>query len=202
MREDGGAGFAAEYGRMSETELMGLAASYDTLVADAQSALRAEFARRGMEPPLVDDAGEAGSERLVTVRRYRDLSAALVGRMVLESSGIFCFLRDENFVRLNWFDSQLIGGLRLQVRPEDEAEAEAALSQPVPEAIEMEGEGEFEQPRCPRCGSVEITFEGADRRAALLSLWAVAVPLPQGQTAWACSACGARWTDDEAEEVG
>src|SRR5580658_4937233 len=111
--------FAANYAQMNEGELMNLARSYDTLVEDAQTALRAEFARRRLEPPLIDEAAndsESVTERkLVTVRRYRDLSEAIVARSLLESAGITVYLRDENLVRLDWQISNAVGGIRLQV---------------------------------------------------------------------------------------
>ena len=49
---------AARYAGMSETELMELARSYDGLLETAQVALRAEFARRGLKPPLVKEPQE------------------------------------------------------------------------------------------------------------------------------------------------
>jgi hypothetical protein len=92
------ASFADQYSQMSEKELLRMAQSYAGLVEEAQSALRAEFARRGLEPPLIEDRTEFEVERLVTVGRYRDLSEALVGRTVLESESIFCFRQDENYI--------------------------------------------------------------------------------------------------------
>jgi hypothetical protein len=130
-------GFAEEYGRMGEMELLQLAHSYDTLVGPAQDALRAEFARRGMEPPLIDEPEVLESRRLVTVRRYRDLSEAMVARGVLESAGIYCFLRDENVVRMDWFYSNAVGGIGLQVDTKDEEEATKLLNQPIDD---VEGE--------------------------------------------------------------
>lgn len=133
--------FADQYGRMSDPELLGLAASYESLVEPAQEALRGEFARRQIEPPLIEGDGagdEAASRRLVTVRRYRDISEAIVARSVIESAGIFCFLRDENLIRLDWQVSNFIGGMSLQVGPEDADAADELLSQPVPESIEYE----------------------------------------------------------------
>jgi hypothetical protein len=114
-------GFGDEYTQMSEAELLHLAAAYDSLVEPAQEALRSEFARRHMETPLVkdNDIMEVASEPLMTMRRYRDLSEAMVGRTILESAGLFCYLRDENVVRLDWAYSNAVGGIRLEVRPED-----------------------------------------------------------------------------------
>ena len=59
---------AARYGQMSETELGELARSYDGLLEIAQAALRAEFARRGLEPPLMEEPDEPEFRRVVTVR--------------------------------------------------------------------------------------------------------------------------------------
>jgi hypothetical protein len=191
-------GFANEYAQMGEAELLKIAAAYDSLVESAKDALRAEFSRRKMEPPLVEDAGleVVDSQRLVTVRRYRDLSEAIVARTVLESAGIYCFLRDENLVRLDWQVSNFIGGIRLQVRPEDEAAAVDLLNQPVPESIPFEGRGDYAQPVCPRCGSTNISFEGSNRKAAIASLFLLGLPLPLGRTSWQCEVCGCHWADD------
>lgn len=190
--------FAGEYARMSEGELLHLAASYDSLVGPAQDALRGEFARRNLEPPIVeqDDPVEVTSQLLVTVRRYRDTSEAIVARSVLESAGIFCFLRDENLVRLDWQVSNFIGGLSLQVHPEDSEAALELLSQPVPESIAFEGRAEFLQPHCPCCGSIEITFEGRDRSFAIATTFMFGLPLPLGAESWRCDACGCRWSGD------
>ena len=100
---------AAQYARMSDTELMELARSYDGLLEIAQVALRAEFARRGLEPPLVEEPEIAEFRRLATVRRYRDLTEALVGRSLLESAGIPAWIADEHFVRMLWFYSNYGG---------------------------------------------------------------------------------------------
>ena len=158
---DAAGGFSTQYADMSDKELLHLAAAYDSLVDPAQEALRGEFARRGMEPPLIEeDRVEVESQRLVTVRRYRDTSEAIVARSVLESAGLFCFLRDENLVRMDWQVSNFIGGIRLQVRPDDQQAAEELLSQPVPESIPFDNGTDFTQPNCPRCGSINISFEG------------------------------------------
>jgi hypothetical protein len=177
---------------------MAIARSYDTLTGTAQVALRDEFARRGLDPPVVEEKvpKDPPSQRnLVTVRRYRDLSEAIVARSLLESAGIVVYLRDENLVRLDWQVSNFIGGIRLQVDAEDEQNALELLRQPVQESISYSEGDEFTQPHCPSCGSTDITFEGASRGAALASLYLLSLPLPFGRETWLCDACGARWED-------
>ena len=138
--------FADLYRAMSELELQELAADWHSLVDEARSALTAEFARRGLEfvEPLPLDDRAPEYRDLVTLRRYRDLSEAIVARGVIESAGIFCFLKDENLVRLDWQMSNLVGGIRLQVGASDVEAAEAVLAQPVPNSIDIPDQPDFE----------------------------------------------------------
>lgn len=156
--------FAARYAGLSESQLMELARHYDTLVEPAQSALRAEFTHRNLEPPIIEEESiRPEFRKLVTMRHYRDLSAAIVARSLLEASNIPAYLFDDNLVRLSWQISNLIGGIRLQVDESDQEAAEEVLSQPVPEGISFGEEIEFSQPSCPVCSSIDITFEGTSR---------------------------------------
>ena len=76
---------------------------------------------------IPDPAPEAELLPVVTVQQYRDLTEAQLAMGALESAGIPSYLRDENTVRTQWLWSNLIGGIRLQVREEDRAAAEALL---------------------------------------------------------------------------
>jgi len=188
---------AALYTQMSESELMELARSYDGLLEIAKTALRAEFARRGLEPPLVEEPEKPELRRLVTVGRYRELTEAFVGRSLLESAGIPAWVPDENLVRMNWFYSNLVGGVRLQVEERDEAAAREILEERIPQAITYGDEETYIQPTCPKCGSTEITLgDGTERGRSLVALYVFAIPVPPRESAWFCEACGAKWVDD------
>lgn len=209
MNHDSGSHFASGsdapsklYARLTEPELMHLARDYDSLTEPAQAALRDEFARRHLQPPLIQENDRATSRRLITVRRYRDLSEAIVARSLLESAGIVVYLRDENLIRLDWQISNFIGGLRLQVEDKDESAALELLAQPVPEEIHFSALAGYEQPRCPVCDSLDITFEGPGRGAALASLYLLAIPLAPGPETWLCATCGARWQDPDTSTTG
>jgi hypothetical protein len=191
--------FADIYRPMSELELQRLLADWHSLLPEARSALAAEFASRNLkfnEPPVQVDSSTEFRE-LVTIRRYRDLSEALVARAVVESAGIYCFLKDENLVRLDWQVSNFIGGIRLQVATEEVEAAEAILSQPVPDEISIPDQPGFMQPRCPRCTSTDITWERQGRKAALASLYLFSLPLPRGSESWHCNSCDLRWVEDD-----
>ena len=187
---------AAQYAQMRETEIMELAHSYDGLLEIARVVLRAEFARRRLEPPLVEEPEEWAFRRLVTVRRYRDLAEAYVGRSLLESAGIPAWIADENLVRMDWFYSNLVGGMRLQVDERDEKAAREILEEKAPETI-MYGEEEvYVQPTCPKCGSAEITLgSGTERGRSFVALYVLSIPVPPREEAWHCEACGVQWVD-------
>lgn len=184
---------------MSELELQDLLSDWHSLIPEARSALAAEFATRGLEfiepPPPADNIPEFRD--LTTIRRYRDLSEALVARAVIESAGIFCFLKDENLVRLDWQVSNFIGGIRLQVAAADVEAAKDLLSQPIPNEISIPDQPGFMQPRCPRCTSTDISWERQGRKAALASLYLFSLPLPRGSESWHCDSCDLRWVEDD-----
>ena len=98
---------------------------------------------------------------------------------------------DGNMVRLDWFILNLLGGVKLQSSQDDAAVAEEILSQPIPENFDVPGIGEYEQPRCPKCQSLDVNFQEV-APAAYLST-AFSMPIPFQRRAWRCRSCNAEW---------
>jgi len=188
---------ATLYSGMADEELNKLLDAADELNETARELLKAEIERRGghveyeWEPASV----EPDHPKLVAVARFRDLEQATIARGLLQSAGIDCFLADENMVRMDWFWSNMIGNMRLLVREEDAEAATEILAQPIPQTFSTgEGGEPFEQPMCPKCGSLDIQFAGWDRGVSLAAAYVLA-PLPIRRDAWKCNACGARWQE-------
>jgi hypothetical protein len=189
------------YSAMSDGELEKVADESDSLTDVARAALRSEMLRRGMEPPpeikipVGGREGEATHPELVMVGRYRDLPNASVAKSILDSAGIEGFLADENMVRLDWFYSNLVGGIKLMVREEDADTSKKLLEQSVPENFEVEGVGTYEQARCPKCGSLDVSIDELDKRIAypgfLLSL-----PIRVIHKGGKCHSCGHEWEEN------
>lgn len=181
------------YSKLSDGELEKIATESDELTDVARELLQAEIVRRGLKIEFTEHAGSGEMEfrYLVTLRKFRDLPEALLAKGSLESAGIECSLGDDNMVRLDWFYSNAIGGIKLLVNRDDVEAAEEVLTSPIPENFEAEGVGAYEQPKCPKCGSLDVNFQESDP-AAYLSL-AVNVPLPFRRRAWRCRACNAEW---------
>ena len=184
---------------MTDGELQLLARNAESLTEVAWDTLEDELDRRHLEP-VDDDVAETHEtlevRELVTVRQFRDLPEALLAKGSLESTGIECFLRDDNLVRLDWFISNFIGGIKLCVRPEDVENARQLLDEPILEGLYVQGVGLYEQPRCPKCGSLDVNFRELDRPIAYLSAF-LRVPMPVQRKAWRCHDCSAEWEDEE-----
>jgi hypothetical protein len=195
---------AANYAGMTDGELQRLARNAESLTELACDALEDEMDRRHLE--IADDAApeprqEMELRDLVTIRQFRDLPEALLAKGSLESAGIECFLADDNLVRLDWFISNFIGGIKLNVRSADAENAQKLLDEPILEGLYVQGVGLYEQPRCPKCQSLDVNFQELDRPIAYMSAF-LRVPMPVQRTGWRCHSCDAEWEDDGAEGGG
>jgi hypothetical protein len=187
-------------GGMADGELEELLEEAETLSQPAREALQSELHRRGSDSaiPSIVAAIPDEAEPIVpvTLRRFRDLPNALVAKSILDSAGVECFLIDENTIRLDWFWSNLLGGIKLWVRPKD-ADAGELLDQEHLAVFDVEGVGEYKQPRCPNCESLEISYQPLMKRLAYASLLFVGVPMPVTHVAWKCGSCGHAWKEEE-----
>jgi hypothetical protein len=188
------------YAGMTPEELQNVAQPGGSLTDAALEALKKEASRRGIDIRVNRAPGgtdQIEERKLVMVRRFRDLPEALLAKGSLNSTGIECFLADDNMVRMDWFISNLIGGIKLLVDEEDAEAATAILDQPIPKTIDVEGVGEYQQPSCPNCESLDVNFEGLNAKIAYTSAY-FGVPIPVQQKAWVCHACGHHWQEGDA----
>lgn len=199
-------GFAEHYASLLDGELLKLARQSSELLPGAQHALTAELRKRGLNPPEAggDESpplppvpseyleAEVDPDEVVVIRKFRDFPEAMVAKGALDSAGIECFLADENMIRMDWFYSNLLGGLKLAVREEDVNAALDVLEQPLPAEFDVEGLGKFEQPRCPECSSLGIVFESIDKQLSVATMF-LNFPVPVPRNRWKCQACGHTW---------
>ena len=127
---------AEAYSRQTDEELEEIAKHEEGLTEVAMQSLLAELSRRGLtqDPPeeLSDaDQDEPKFRNLITVRSYWNLLEAELARGALEAAGIECFLFDDNMVRMDWFNANAIGGVKLRVDPQNGDEANRILNENV-----------------------------------------------------------------------
>jgi|SRR5580658_560498 hypothetical protein len=190
----------AFYSGQKDGELEEVATQAYELTDLARELLKAEITRRGLVAELVENApgDEPELRNLVTIRKFRDLPEALLAKGSVESAGIEAVLTDDNMVRMDWFWSNLMGGIKLNVDAEDAEAANSILDQPIPENFDVSGIGNYEQPRCPKCQSLDVNFQELDQRVAYVSAY-FSVPIPLRRRAWRCHSCRAEWEDDVAD---
>ncbi len=190
------------YAEMADGELEAIAADSAELTDVARQALTDELARRRPEEAAVAQTG-AGRQResveladVVSIRQFRDLPEALLAKGALDSAEIESFLVDDNMIRMDWFFSNLVGGIKLCVKQEDADAALDLLEQSIPEEFEVEGVGPYEQPHCPKCQSLDIAFEDLNQPVAWISA-SLFFPIPLHRKRWVCHSCGQRWRQAE-----
>jgi hypothetical protein len=206
------------YAAMNDGELDSVAADAYQLSEKAREALHLEMEKRslalpdnfGAPPPVVEPEPEPEPQpimrsektlkKLVTIRRFRDLPEAILAKGALDSAGIECFLADDEMVRMDWFISNVLEGIKLRVKPEDADVATEILEQPIPEQFDAGEEEDYKQPRCPKCDSVKVTFRGLNKPAAYASAW-LNFPIPFRSKVWRCEACGSKWVEEPEPKV-
>jgi hypothetical protein len=128
------------------------------------------------------------------VASFRDEIDAHAALAKLESEGIEGSLANEHLVGVLWTYSTAVGGVQVQVAPED---AEAAASILAADDSDLVAEIEAEMPGqedelCPSCGSNALTVVRWQRYAAAVTLL-VPLPLFIFRTRVKCKACGSQW---------
>ena len=194
------------YADMADGELEKLAGEAGSLSDVAREVLQLELSRRRLEIALQMRGaldGEARPPGPVELRRFRDLPDALLAKSILDSADIECFLIDENIVRMDWLWSNLVGGVKLWIRPED-GDAAELLDQDWLESFVIGGVGEYKQPRCPNCQSFDISFRELIKRvayASMLGMWFAGfiALIRLHRLGWKCHSCGHSWLEPDAE---
>jgi Putative prokaryotic signal transducing protein len=191
---------AQVYANAAEGELRRFAEQAYSLTETAKTALESEINRRGLPIELrLTPEPEEPLEDLVTIRTFTNVADALLAKTVLESAEIECSLFDENIIRMDWFYSNLLGGVKLLVHASDVATATELLNQKTPEEFAVDGATDYKQPRCPKCGSLDISFGESGKRLSYVTV-ALGVPLHVKRGGWKCQSCGHSWEDGEEQQ--
>jgi rubredoxin len=193
--------FATHYAAMGDEELLKIARRSWELSDPAWEALEEELDERGLDVPEPEPEAVSGStvletRSLIMLRRFRDIPEAMLAKGKLDSVGIDSILADHNTVRMDWLLSNMLGGVKLLVDPHDFAQASEILNEPIPAKLRFETAEVYQQPRCPKCQSLDVNFEELDPVAyAFLFIF----PLPLQRKGWICHACNHAWDDENPE---
>jgi hypothetical protein len=112
------------YSHQTDEQLEETAKQADDLTEIARGALRAELANRALPAESVDEKPKADQTEtefrpLIVVRSYWNLLEAGLAKGALDAAGIESFLFDDNMIRMDWFNANAIGGVKLRVDPQN-----------------------------------------------------------------------------------
>jgi len=132
---------------------------------------------------------------LVTIATFSFPAEAYVAKSKLDSEGVWSFVADAEVVGMNWLYSNAVGGVKVQVKEEDEHRALQILNRKAePMELDTGASAEAaEEEKCPECGSSNIRYERFAMRWLFLSWFAVGFPLPFMKRKWRCRSCGLTW---------
>jgi hypothetical protein len=129
---------AEVYSGKTDADLGQVAEQAHELSDIAREALRAELTKRGLYVGQLDDEaqGEETAEfrDLVVIRSYWNLMEAELAKGLLDSAGIEAFLFDDNMVRLDWFNANALGGVKLRVDASNVEAANRVLDESIADA--------------------------------------------------------------------
>jgi len=204
------------YTLMTDEELAAVASDANDLTENAQQALRAEMAKRGLkiapkpaadprpEPTIREVEDEDPDSDLQVVASVHSPEEARFLQAVLNSSSIRSCLGPDNADDVDSFHGGFDKGVDLKVYFPFAGKAYSVIDRArrdMPAEFQHQDEPEEETEedlrctaRCPKCHSEEIVFEG---RAAV----AGSEPGPDAKFDWHCDACGHAWEDDGIEEI-
>ncbi len=122
---------ARTYAEMSDLEVLEIAVKEETLSGTEKEVLEKELMKRGLNTQVMPETvAEAGTKQtsgpLVVVKRFTTLAAASLAKSVLDSAKIDSILTGEKIMGMVY--PNLIGAVKLMVRPEDMDTASELLS--------------------------------------------------------------------------
>lgn len=132
---------------------------------------------------------EYQKQRFVILRRYRDMPEALLYGSVLDSAGVEYYLADENLIHMDWLWCDFLGCIKLCVKNADAEAARNLFGQDVLEKFDVDGVGEYQQPRCPVCQSLLVSFRGLNKAVDYMGAL-LGGPWALHRSLWECDACG------------
>jgi len=142
---------------------------------------------------------------LATATTTIDPIAAHIIRGRLEAEGLHPNVAFEHHIRMNWFISTALGGVRVQVPP-SEAEQAREVIQKINQNYYQDLLEEVEETRddfcCPNCGSRNTRRSRLTEFLALIVLWFMILPIPFQTGAYVCQSCKHRWVSQAGKGMG
>ena len=131
--------------------------------------------------------------KIVTITRCSTPIEAYILQGKLKSAGIQAFVADANTVAVNWFYSNAIGGVKVQVKEEDAVKALAIISETENKVDHPNTNTNVDASHCPKCNSQNIKSYKYSKLAVVFAFIFIFIPFPLLQKKLECMDCGHVW---------
>lgn len=130
-----------------------------------------------------------------TLQRFSKVIDAQISQSFLLSHGINSQIRDQHIVSINWFYSNVVGGVKLEVKDEEFNRAKILLQQ-VEDGVHKLAEQELVGMECPLCKSVKSELKpNVIRGWILIMAYTTGLPfLFLNRDRWQCFDCQHKWS--------
>lgn len=129
------------------------------------------------------------TRRWVTVASFSLSTEAHLARLKLEHENIDCVIVDEHMISTNWLLSPALGGIKLQVPPDQARMARELLGDNAIPPSPWDERELAEFARCPHCGVGEFVQVPPSRWVLGISVLLLGLPLLFLPPRWACNHC-------------
>lgn len=142
---------------------------------------------------------------LTTAATTTDFIQAHIIRGRLEAEGLHPSVAFEHHIRMNWFISNALGGVRVQVPPSEQKQALYIVQQINANSYQalLEEQQETQDDLCcPACGSKDVRRSRFTESLALVVLWFMMLPIPFQTGAYNCQSCKHHWVSQAGKGIG
>jgi hypothetical protein len=141
---------------------------------------------------------------LATVISTTDPVQAHIIRGRLQAEGLHPSVAFEHHIRMNWFISNALGGVRVQVPPSENEEAVEIIkkiSQEYYLNLLEEDEKTRDDLCCPSCASRNVKRSRVSESLALVIFLFLKLPFPYQTGAYYCQSCKHRWVSQRGKGI-
>ncbi|WP_426415105.1 DUF2007 domain-containing protein [Aestuariirhabdus sp. LZHN29] len=128
---------------------------------------------------------------LVTIASYSFPYEAQIARSRLQAQGVDAYVADEHTINMQWFYSDALGGVKVQVTPADVERARSILAEDLSQEADLVAWASSPSAvTCRHCGGTHLEPYTSGKRMAFMMFLALQFPLWPGHHALRCRDCG------------
>lgn len=129
------------------------------------------------------------TNELITIAYFTDAIEANIIKGRLAAEGVRVNIADQHYITMNWFLSNALGGVKLQVFQDDVPKAKRILKDLQQGEYEIKEDDNTNKILCPHCGSDRVKHLKPNTGFILMMLYFFNLPIPYSSRKYQCLDC-------------